>query len=134
MKNEIKINRIKVTTRKQLDKLYNCSALTVIGLQDSDEELKAFGKWIQCRTKISQPLPIYIIKGKTMNEEYGLTKENAYPEEINLISVDLNDIEMGSKIILERFSIGGRLFDDIVNNNKLRQNEIDEIEDDEEEY
>ena len=134
MKNEIKINRIKVTTRKQLDKLYNCSALTVNGLQDSDEELKAFGKWIQCRTKISQPLPIYIIKGKTMNEEYGLTKENAYPEEINLISVDLNDIEMGSKIILERFSIGGRLFDDIVNNNKWRQNEIDEIEDDEEEY
>ena len=134
MKNEIKINRIKVTTRKQLDKLYNCSALTVIGLQDSDEELKAFGKWIQCRTKISQPLPIYIIKGKTMNEEYGLTKENAYPEEINLISVDLNDIEMGSKIILERFSIGRRLFDDIVNNNKWRQNEIDEIEDDEEEY
>lgn len=134
MKNEIKINRIKVTTRKQLDKLYNCSALIVIGLQDSDEELKAFGKWIQCRSKISQPLPIYIIKGKTMNEEYGLTKENAYPEEINLISVDLNDIEMGSKIILERFSIGGRWFDDIVNNNKWKQNEIDEIEDDWEEY
>lgn len=48
--------------------------------------------------------------------------------------MDLNDIEMGSKIILERFSIGGRWFDDIVNNNKWRQDEIDEIEDDEEEY
>ena len=37
-----------------------------------------------------------------------------------------------NKIVLTRLQVGGRWFDDIVDNNRVRQNEIDGIEDEEE--
>ena len=43
--------------------------------------------------------------------------------------VEIKDV---SKILLQRFQVGGRWFDDIVNNNRIRQNEIDGIDDEEE--
>ena len=89
-------------------------------------------KWLQQYTEVSNPLTINIIKGETMNREYGLTHDNAYPTDLNFISIKLEDIKDVSKILLQRFQVGGRWFDDIVNNNRIRQNEIDGIDDEEE--
>ena len=60
-----------------------------------------------------------------MNNAYGLTGENAYKDELTILSIKLEDIENVGAIIIPRFDIGGRWFDDIVDNNARHQKEID---------
>lgn len=69
-----------------------------------------------------------------MNREYGLTEDNAYPSDVNIISIKLEDIKDVNKVVIPRFSIGARWFSDIVDNNRTRQNQIYGIEDENEEY
>jgi hypothetical protein len=53
-----------------------------------------------------------------MNEQYGLTGNNAYPKHVNIVSViDIDQM----KVAIPRFSIGARWFDDIVDNNAHRE-------------
>lgn len=132
MEKEIKIQRIEVKNKEQLDRLYNSSALTLLGLDDTDKELQSFAKWIKNLSEIANPLNMYIIKGKLMNEEYGLTEKNRYPDNFPIVCVNLEEIKQPEKIIIPRFKIGGRWFDDVVNNDRERQNIIDGIEDEEE--
>ena len=56
-----------------------------------------------------------------MDDIYGLTGTNAYPYNIHLVSIKLSDMEDFKEIVMPRFSVGGRWFDDIVNNNERRQ-------------
>ena len=67
-----------------------------------------------------------------MNEKYGLTKDNAYPEDLNIVSIKLEDIKNIFRLSVARFEIGARWFSDIVDNNIERQNQINGIEDEEE--
>ena len=54
-----------------------------------------------------------------MNEQYGLSGSNAYPEDCTIVSVtDINQMA----ITIPRFEVGGRWFDDIVDNNTRREN------------
>ena len=119
-----------VTTKEKLDELYKSSALTFTGIIADDKNLNKIVEWIKKYSEISQPLPIYIIKGKVMNENYGLTEDNAYNDNLTLISIKTDDIKNLDAIIMPRFEIGGRWFDDIVDNNARRE----EIEEDDEEY
>ena len=59
-----------------------------------------------------------------MNNAYGLTGTNAYKDELTILSIKLEDIENVGAITLPRFDIGGRWFDDIVDNNARHQKEI----------
>ena len=54
-----------------------------------------------------------------MNNKYGLTKDNAYPNDLNIVSIKLEDIKEVNRIVVPRFAIGARWFDDIVNNNEV---------------
>lgn len=65
-----------------------------------------------------------------MNDNYNLTGSNAYPNNLTLISIKTDDIKNLNAIIIPRFEVGGRWFDDIVDNNARRE----EIEEDDEEY
>lgn len=66
----------------------------------------------------------YVTSGKDMNEFCGgLTGDNAYPDDLSIVSIKLSDIKDVSKIILRRFEVGGRWFDDIVDNNRRRETE-----------
>lgn len=102
-----------VTTKEQLDKLYNNSAFTIEGL--AEESIPDMLEWLEGNTVFTTENPIvYVTKGKVMNTEYFLAGDNAYPEDLTIISVI--DIDL-IKIALKRFSVGGRWFDDIVDNN-----------------
>lgn len=117
------MNKITVTTNKQLNALYNESALTWEGMNTDEENLKAIEEWLQTHGAIIDgKSPIFhIIKGEFMNAAYGLSGTNAYPEDLNIISVtDIDQI----KIALARFEVGGRWFDDIVDNNARREEEM----------
>lgn len=111
---------ITVTSREVLDELYKESALTIEGLDLNT--LTDFKDWIVDTTKkdmINERF--YIIKGRVMNEVYILTGNNAYPDDLNIVSVKLSDISDWQKLVIPRFQIHGRWFDDIVDNNAMRE-------------
>lgn len=110
---------IYVSTKTELDALYNSSALTWEGLLSDEKNLNAVKDWLKEHGAIEEIEPTFhIISGKLMNDTYGLTGSNSYAEDLTLVSVtDINP----TKIIIARFSVGGRWFDDIVNNNATRE-------------
>ena len=132
-KSKTTIIKYEVTTKEQLEKLYLGSALTFMGLDDSDKNLISLSNWIKEYSEVSEPLNMFLIKGNVMNREYGLTEKNRYPDNYSIVCVELKDIKDVKKIIIPRFQVNGRWFDDVVNNDRFRQDQIDGI-DDEEEY
>lgn len=111
---------IHVSTKEQLDALYNRSALTWEGLTSDEENLNDVKEWLAENGAILNDFEpqFHIITGKLMNEIYGLTDTNAYPEDLTIVSVtDIYTL----KIALARFQVGGRWFDDIVDNNARRE-------------
>ena len=112
-----------LTTKEELKKLEDDSALTIEGL--TEESIPDLIDWVKQYTPLINE-NVYVVKGKTMNEVYGLTESNAYPNDCTLVSIKLVDMENYEKIILSRLEIRGRWFDDIVDNNLRRQKEIDE--------
>lgn len=117
---EIEIKKIYVNSKEQFEKLYNSNALTLLGLDDTEKNLHSFAKWIKNLSEVSNPLNMYIIKGKQMNEQYGLSGKNKYQDEFRIVCVDLEDIKQVHKIIMPRFAINGRWFNDVVDNNVYR--------------
>lgn len=106
-----------VTTKEQLDNLYNNSAFTIEGL--AKESIPDLINWLEENTMFTTENPIvYITNGNVMNEEYLLSGNNAYPYDLTIISVI--DIDL-VKVALKRFSVGARWFDDIVDNNAIRR-------------
>ena len=115
----MKYNIENVTTKAQLDKLYNNSAFTIEGL--AEESVPDLVAWLEENTTFTTNEPIvYIIKGSVMNEVYGLYGDNAYNNDLTIVSVINIDLV---RVALKRFSVGGRWFDDIVDNN-IRRKEI----------
>ena len=113
------MNVINVTTKEQLDALYNQSALTFEGLSSDEDNLKAVRNWLEEHGAITYTEPdFHIISGEFMNEVYGLSGSNAYPEDLTIVSV--TDIDQMA-IVIPRFGCGGRWFDDIVDNNRMRE-------------
>lgn len=117
------MNIINVTTKEQLNALYNQSALTWEGLSADDENLNAVRNWLKEHGAIlegTEPT-FHIIAGAFMNEQYGLSGNNAYAEDLTIVSVtDINQMA----IVIPRFEVGGRWFDDIVDNNTRREDEL----------
>ncbi len=110
-----------LTTREELEELCNCSALTWEGMSLDDENIKDIGEWLtQHGVDISNAV-LNIISGKLMNSTYKLTGTNAYPDDLNIVSI--TGIDVGP-IIIARFQVGARWFDDIVDNNAEREKEF----------
>ena len=102
-----------VTTKAQLDNLYNHSAFTIEGL--AEDSIVDLMEWLGANTTFTADNPIvYVTKGEVMNMEYNLIGNKAYADDLTIVSViDINSLA----IALKRFSVGGRWFDDIVDNN-----------------
>ena len=115
------MNVTKVTTKKQLDELYEDWALTLEGLSPDEKNLKELLDWVKEFTPLKRE-DVYVIAGAVMNREYGLTGTNAYPDEnCTLVCVKLADMEHPMRVTIPRFHIGGRWFTDIVDNNARRE-------------
>lgn len=110
---------VNVTEKETLNKLYDSSALTLEGLSADDRNIRDFIAWLdEIKVTYTTPLKVYVITGKVMNEQYGLKGNNAYPDDLSIVSIDLNDISAFNP--LRKFDIGARWFDDIVDNNEQR--------------
>ena len=113
----MKYTTYNVTNKNELDNLYNHSALTIEGL--AEDSICDFVEWLEDNTDIlTDNLVVYVTKGKIMNDNYCLTVNNKYPDDLTIVSVI--DIDL-FKVALKRFDIGGRWFDDIVDNNASRE-------------
>lgn len=112
---------INVTTKQELDYLYGSSALTMEGLTASEESLSEFMDYLKENTTVNRER-FFVITGKMMNSAYGLTDSNAYPDDLTIVSISLEDID-SKPMIIKRFEIGARWFDDIVENNIRREAE-----------
>jgi hypothetical protein len=113
---------INTFTKEQLDELYNESALTWEGLSTSEDNLNAVLNWLKDHKAIIEGVEptFHITTGRLMNKYYGLSGDNAYHNDINIVSVtNINPVP----IALARFEVGGRWFDDIVSNNARREQE-----------
>ena len=65
-----------------------------------------------------------------MNREYNLTGTNAYPEkDCTLVCIKLTDLVKPLALTMPRFQVGGRWFDDVVDNNARREAEKNGTED-----
>lgn len=117
------MNTIKVNDRATLDALYRNSALTFEGVTPDKENLEAVLTWVKNYTPLKRE-DVYVIEGNLMNREYNLTGDNAYPEtDCTILCIKLDDMERPMAVTLPRFAVGGRWFDDVVDNNARREAE-----------
>lgn len=112
------------STEKDLEDLYNDNSLTIEGLrEDSIHDFVDDFEFLM-REEISC-LDVYVTKGALMNRTYGLTGTNAYPDDLSIVSIKLENFREGAlgHVAMKRFSCGGRWFNDIVDNNARRERE-----------
>lgn len=113
------MNIVHVSTKTELDALYNQSAFTMEGLVADNENLSLLEEWLREHNALTNDNhTFHIIAGRLMNRTYNLTGTNAYPDDCTIVSVTGIDL---TKLIIPRFEIGGRWFDDIVDNNIMRE-------------
>ena len=101
-----------------LNDLVAHSALTVEGL--ASKSIKDFVAWIESYTPLKKR-NVYVISGKLANRVWKLHGTNAYPDDLAIVSVKLDDMKDYNKIVMPRFSIGARWMDDIYDNNVRRE-------------
>ena len=119
MANTKKVEITELATNKEIETLYKADALTIEGLAyDSIPDLLG---WIKQFTTLRAKCVVYLIKGKTLNHFCKNTGTNAYPDDVNIVSVKLSDIVNPMCLALPRFTIGGRWFTDVVDNNRRRE-------------
>jgi hypothetical protein len=113
------MNQIRISTKEDIEKLVETSAPTFEGLAESsfDEMASIFEKEFGFNKS-----KVYILSGKDMNEAYGLTGDNAYPDDLNIVSLDWKDLTNKPNYIKMR-GYGIRWMDDIVDNNVRRERE-----------
>ena len=105
---------------KTLEELVKGSALTFEGLAESSFD--GFLDWVDGIAGL-KTRRLYVTKGKLANCEWLLTGDNAYRNDLNIVSVKLDDMEDWNKIVMERFQVGARWMDDIHDNNVMRERE-----------
>lgn len=103
-----------------LNQLYTGSALTIEGLDanDVDSLMDALEDICGVENRTA-----YVISGAVMNAAYKLTGDNAYPDDLTIVCVKLDDLKSIDGLVTARFSFGGRWFDDVVDNNAMREEE-----------
>jgi len=115
---------VKQATMEDLDVFYDDWSLTLEGFLVDEENLDAYFKEITNYTTVKDDFAFYIVKGKQMNERYGLTGDNAYQDELNIIVCKLCSMDNPLTLAVPRFAWGGRWFKDVVDNNARHELEV----------
>ena len=105
---------------KTLEELVKGSALTLEGLAESSFD--EFLDWVKDIAGL-KTRRLYVTKGRLANSEWLLTGDNAYQNDLNIVSVKLDDMEDWNKIVMARLQVGARWIDDIHDSNIIRERE-----------
>ena len=105
---------------KTLEELVKGSALTFEGLAEA--AFDEFLDWVDGIAGL-KTRRLYVTKGRLANCEWLLTGDNAYRNDLNIVSVKLDDMKDRNKIVMARFQVGARWMDEIHDNNVVRERE-----------
>ena len=109
-------------TEQDLQKLYDGSAWTWVGMNTDDDNLKAIIDWFKNEGCPLKKEEFYVTTGKQMNNfKYQLTGDNAYPEDLTILAIELENITNVNQLFIKKFEVGARWFDDICDNNWRRE-------------
>lgn len=104
---------VHVKTEEELEYLYKDGSLTLEGLRE--DYIPDFMDFLKENTTVHRER-VFLISGSFMNNKYGLTGKNAYKQDCNIVCVSSEDIDE-SPIIIKKYEIDGKWFNDIVDNN-----------------
>lgn len=130
LENICKINESSKNTKKyelieatddDLVNLEKGSAFTFEGLMSDDKNLNDLVDFFNEKTNIKIPMKIYHATGEKVNTLYGLTGRNAYPNDLDIVLLPLDNWNELGDLPMIKIQIGARWFDDIVDNNRMRQ-------------
>lgn len=110
--------RININSKKELAELKEKTILTLVGMIDSEDNIKSIFEYFDETTGMKE-YRYYLFKGRLMNSYCELKGENKYPNDLNFIGIDIDDMTKPSVIITKRFEIGARWLDDIIDNNLI---------------
>ena len=105
----------KVPTDLDFEILENGSALTMTGYMP--KELHLYVEAISHYVKKDE-LEVYVYTAKELNAARGTN----LPEDLNMFSISLDDLkDVNTLAVKERFQYGFRWLDDVVDNNRVRE-------------
>lgn len=110
-------------TKELFKKAYEGSYYTIIGCGGSlDEWKEGLGNLFE-KEGIGRPREFYDFTGKDMNEEYNLTGNNRYADDLVFICFPHDGLNV-QKLAIFRLLARDHWFDDIVDNNARREAEM----------
>ena len=75
--------------------------------------------------------PLTVDNGIPLIEINAITGDNAYPDDLTILSIELDNITNVETMFIKKFEVGARWFDDIVDNNRMYNDDYsDDYEDD----
>lgn len=94
-------------TEQDIQRLYDEDAWTWLGMTTDDDNLQSIIDWFKeegCPLKKEE---FYVMTGKQLNNfKIPLTGDNAYPEDLTILSIELDNITDVSKLFIKKFEVG----------------------------
>lgn len=111
-----------ITTTELFEKAYAGSYYTIIGCGGEIKDwTEGYDKLLQ-EKGIGKPSKWFQFTGRDMNDEYNLTGNNRYPDDLHFLCFPLDGLDVG-KLAIFKIAMCDRWFDDIVDNNRRREKE-----------
>lgn len=108
-----------VKNKEEIEMLREDWALTFEGLSLDLQNIEAVLDWIQHYTEFCNKsfYVLYVTSGKLMDKSYNLTGTKAYPDDLNIVSVKLADLENPNALAVSKFDVRARWMYDVIANN-----------------
>ena len=111
---------MEITKVSNFKDLENGSCYTITGAGgDLNDWVTGYTELLQ-KDNIGTPVQWFTFTGKQMNDNYGLTGKNKYPNNLQFLSFPLTGLKVG-KLAMFKIKMQDRWFDDIVDNNARRE-------------
>lgn len=108
--------------KELFEKAYTGSYYTITGAGGDLEKWKQGIQGLLDKQEIGTIKEWITFTGKDMNENYSLTGNNRYPDNLTFLAFSLEGLNVG-KLAIFKIMMGDRWFDDIVDNNRRREEE-----------
>ena len=105
---------------KILEEAYNGSYYTITGCGGDLNEWKNGYQELLEKEGIGKITKWVEFTGKEMNEELELSGDNKYPNDLQFLAFNLDGLEI-SKLAIFKMRMADRWFDDIVDNDRIRE-------------
>lgn len=113
---------VDVKYARQFCHLEETDALTIEGLIADEDTFNGLEEFLAEHDAMAETgIVFWIIKGADMNAYYGLTGDNAYPDNLTIVNIPLDQITNIAAIALPMREFGGRWYSDVVDNNLRRE-------------